>query len=59
LSTWVGEAGLEEAIVAFSVAEGWARFVTADVARKVIDQPMTTGQPVPGETRRCLRNLRA
>jgi hypothetical protein len=46
-----GQYSRPQRIVAFSVAEGWARDVTADVARKVIDQAMATGQTVPDETR--------
>jgi hypothetical protein len=45
-----GEYSRPQRIVAFSVAEGWARDVTDDVARKVIDQAMTSGQTVPGQT---------
>jgi hypothetical protein len=38
-------------IVAFSVAEGWARDVTADVARKVLDRAIASGAMLPPTTR--------
>jgi hypothetical protein len=44
-------------IVAFSVAEGWARDVTAEVARKVLGRALAQGWTLPKPTRELVERV--
>lgn len=44
-------------VVAFNVAEGWARDVTGDVAREILDRSQRAGEPLDGIARAFVERM--
>jgi hypothetical protein len=53
----IGQYSRPQRIIAFSVAQGWARDVTVEVARKVFAHALATGETLPAPTRELVERV--